>query len=371
MQMKTEISKIIEAGLEKNPEKVRSYANLLSEKLMASGEEKFGEKIRSIINNKAVHPVYLDEFMSKPADKESKIAMVEVLLETEKKEMIFDKSTQDKVDEYISFLTKKDKLISMGIDLPESLLLYGPPGCGKTSVAEYISYRSNLPLVTAKLDGIISSMLGSTAKNIGRIFEYAEKRPCILFLDEFDAIAKARNDSQEVGELKRVVNSLLQNIDSFNKNSILIAATNHSELLDPAVWRRFSNTIEIPLPEKENIIKLLKVYLAPMENSFLNDANKLNIIAENLNGTSPSFINTLCFSSIKRAVIKEEKLLSFSTFMYQIYVSKNMKPKSEDLVYFLNTNGVSQANIATELNLSMRIVKKMLNSFKEGDLDER
>ena len=371
MQMKTEISKIIEAGLDKNTEKVRTYANHLSEKLMNSGEEKFAEKIKDIINNKAIHPVHLDEFMSKPTDKDSKIAMVEVLLETEKKEIIFDKLTQGKVDEYISFLTKKDTLISMGVELPESLLLYGPPGCGKTSVAEYIAHRSNLPLVTARLDGIISSMLGSTAKNIGRIFEYAEKRPCILFLDEFDAIAKARNDSHEVGELKRVVNSLLQNIDAFNKNSILIAATNHADLLDPAVWRRFSNTIEIPLPEKEEIIKLLKVYLTPMENSFLNDANKINIIAENLSETSPSFINTICFSSIKRAVIRNEMTLSFSTIMYQIYVSKNMKPKLEDLVYFLNTNGVSQANIANELNISIRIVKKMLNLIKEGELNER
>lgn len=366
MQMKTEITKIIEAGLQRDTEKVKSYANLLSDKLSKEGEEKLAEKIRTLIKNKSVHPVYLDEFMSKPADKESKLDMVDVLVETEAKEMIFNKLTQDKVDEYINFLTKKDKLLEIGIDLPESLLLYGPPGCGKTSIAEYIANKSNLPLVTAKLDGLISSMLGSTAKNIGKIFDYAEKRPCILFLDEFDAIAKARNDSHEVGELKRVVNSLLQNIDKFNKNSVLIAATNHPELLDQAIWRRFSNTIEIPLPEKNEIISLLEVYLKPLENYLLTDPRKVEIISNNLLGESPSFINTLCYNAIKRAVLREEKILSFSTFMYQLYVSKNMHSNVESLVLFLNSNGVVQLQIASEVGISIRQVRNIISKNKEG-----
>lgn len=370
MQMKTEISKIIEAGLQRNPEKVKSYATLMVEKLKEEGEEKYAEKISNMIKNMTVHPVYLDEFMSKPLDKESKLDMVEVKVETEEKEMVFNKLTQDKIDEYIKFLTKKDKLLSLGIDLPESLLLYGPPGCGKTSIAEYIAHKSNLPLVTARLDGVISSMLGSTAKNIGKVFEYAEKRPCILFLDEFDAIAKARNDSNEVGELKRVVNSLLQNIDSFNKNSVLIAATNHPALLDDAVWRRFTNTIEVPIPEKEEITGLLKIYLKPIENNFLKDSKKIEIITNNLVGYSPSFVHTVCFSSIKRSVIREEDVLNFSTFMYQLYVSKNMKSNTEDLVLFLNNNGVSQLQIASELGISTRRIKNIIHS-KEGATVER
>ena len=109
----------------------------------------------------------------------------------------------------------------------------------------------------ARLDTLISSLLGNTAKNIHKIFEYAKKQPCVLFLDEFDAIAKARDDQHELGELKRVVNSLLQNMDEYCQNGILVAATNHHELLDSAIWRRFQTVIEMPKPELSEIGKMI------------------------------------------------------------------------------------------------------------------
>ena len=100
-------------------------------------------------------------------------------------------------------------------------------------------------------------LLGSTAKNIRKIFDYASRRECILFLDEFDVIAKLRDDKNELGELKRVVNSLIQNIDAFSNDSILIAATNHHELLDPAIWRRFTTIVSLEKPQKGEIERLL------------------------------------------------------------------------------------------------------------------
>lgn len=118
-----------------------------------------------------------------------------------------------------------------------------------------------MPLVVARFDAIVSSLLGNTAKNIRKIFDFADHKPCILFLDEFDAIAKARDDQYELGELKRVINSLLQNIDSFAKQNILIAATNHPELLDKAIWRRFNTVIEIGVPQDEELVRLLKTFV--------------------------------------------------------------------------------------------------------------
>jgi len=100
----------------------------------------------------------------------------------------------------------------------------------------------------ARLDGLISSYLGSTAKNIRALFDFAAKTPCVLFLDEFDAIAKVRSDAQEMGELKRVVNSFLQNLDTLGRQSIVLAATNHETLLDAAVWRRFTYRLALTLP---------------------------------------------------------------------------------------------------------------------------
>ncbi|MBV3966614.1 ATP-binding protein, partial [Bacteroides fragilis] len=107
-----------------------------------------------------------------------------------------------------------------GLNIRKSLLLYGAPGCGKTSIAHYISEKTGLPLVVSRLDAIVSSLLGSTAKNLSRIFSYVNSMPCILLLDEFDALAKARDDNHELGELKRVINSLLQNIDSMSPSTV-------------------------------------------------------------------------------------------------------------------------------------------------------
>ncbi|MED1002603.1 ATP-binding protein [Bacillus mobilis] len=361
--MRTEILKIIEGGLERNPEKVKSYASLISEKLQEQGEEKFAKRIKNLLNNKSAHPVYLDEFIARPMDQDSSLDMVEVSMTGQfLEELILPEITKLKIENYIKSLQARDQFLALGLDIPESLLLYGPPGCGKTSIAHYISEQTGLPLVTAKLDGLISSLLGSTAKNIRRVFEYAQERPCILFLDEFDAIAKARNDEHEVGELKRVVNSLLQNIDKFNTNSILIAATNHQQLLDPAVWRRFSNIIEIPKPSQSEIEKLLTANLRMAKADFFRDRKKLDIIIKMLEGLSPAEIKAICFNSVKRSVLKEEDQISYATFLCEIYLSKGNHNDYNALVVFLNRNGVSQVNISKTLGISQRQVRNVLDS---------
>ncbi|MEC3814153.1 AAA family ATPase [Bacillus safensis] len=366
--MKTEILKIIEGGLEKNPEKVRSYAKLVSEKLQSQGEDKFAERILNILNNKGAHPVFLDEFMAKPVDTDSRLDMVEITMPDDfSEELILPNTTKIKLESYIQNIKKRDKFIDLGLNLPESLLLYGPPGCGKTSIAHYISKQIGLPLVTAKLDGLVSSLLGSTAKNIRKIFEYAQARPCILFLDEFDAIAKARNDEHEVGELKRVVNSLLQNIDKFNKNSILIAATNHEKLLDPAVWRRFSNTIEVPKPSQTEILELLELFTLNMVNNFTNDTKKVGVLTKLLEGISPSEIKVICINAMRRSVLADENTLSYSNLLYQIHLSRSLPLDQVSLVRFLNENGVSQIDVSKTLGISQRQVRNILNNKGEDD----
>ncbi|WP_251136143.1 AAA family ATPase [Exiguobacterium sp. S90] len=372
--MRTEILKIIEGGLERNSEKVRSYAKLISEKLIDQGEEKFATRILNLVESKSEnsHPVYLDEFIKKPVDNDSRLDMVDVTLVSELlDEIILPKFTKNKIDNYVDALKAKDKFIELGINLPESLLLYGPPGCGKTSVAHYISKQTGLPLVTAKLDGLISSLLGSTAKNIRKIFEYAQERPCILFLDEFDAVAKARDDGHEVGELKRVVNSLLQNIDKFNSNSILIAATNHQDLLDHAVWRRFSTIIEIPKPTKEEINILLINNLKVINTDFLKDKKKREVIIELLLGFSPAEIKSICINSIKQSVLKGENHISYSSFLFHLHLSISPSTNQEEIAIFLNNYGVSQVSISKALEISQRQVRNILEMREDDNKNEK
>ncbi len=361
--MYTEIIKIIEGGLDKDKEKVINYSNLLAQKLSEQGEKKMAEKIQKLITSKSVHPVYLDELISTPVDQETRMSIVDVSMNypVEENSIVLPESIKLKLEDFIESIKYKEQMQKMGLDLISTLLLYGPPGCGKTTIAHYLSNRIQMPLVTARLDTMISSLLGNTAKNIRMIFDFAKRKPCILFLDEFDAIAKARDDQHELGELKRVVNSLLQNIDEFSKDNILIAATNHQNLLDDAIWRRFTSIIEIPKPLSEDIIKLIKMFFKDISWDFENDLKKADTGAKLLENLSPSDIKNICYNAIKKCVISGENAVSFHDFIYEVYLYKTHSTFSQkDIVKFLNDSGVSQANIAKTIKISLRQVRNFL-----------
>src|ERR1700733_11402427 len=135
----------------------------------------------------------------------------------------------------------------------KSALFVGPPGVGKTLAARWIAKKLNRPLIVLDLSAVMSSFLGRTGNNVRNVLDYAKGVECIFLLDEFDAIAKRRDDAVEVGELKRLVTVLLQEIDEWPSSGILIAATNHPELLDPAVWRRFDLIVKFPMPAEDQL----------------------------------------------------------------------------------------------------------------------
>jgi len=149
-------------------------------------------------------------------------------------------------------------------------LLVGPPGCGKTATAEALADELGWQLATVNLPAMVSSFLGDTAKNLAAVFETASTAELVVLCDEFDAIAKTRSDDTEHGELHRVVTSFLQLIDRFVGPSIVIAASNHPELLDSAVWRRFDEVVRLDLPSVHEIRSLIRLKLraVPRERGF-------------------------------------------------------------------------------------------------------
>lgn len=201
-----------------------------------------------------------------PVDKETAAPLVRIVFPEDKKEAapILNKELEAAINDLLKEWERVDELAAIGVQPNMRCLIYGAPGVGKTLLARFIAQRLGLPLVEARLDGLVSSFLGTTARNIGALFDFADRYRCILFLDEFDAIAKARDDNQEVGEIKRVVNTLLQSLDARSTHGFTLAATNHEHLLDAAVWRRFEARIEIPKPDSIGRESILTRFLEPV-----------------------------------------------------------------------------------------------------------
>lgn len=305
MKYSIEIGKIVEGALKYDPVKVINYTKQLVAKLEEDDEVRAANKFAKILaaqSEAALSVMGSHQDIAVPVDTESRTSLADVIFPSANHiDVILSNSNYKKLKSFILSYQNADKLNSLGLGVSNTLLLYGPPGCGKTKCAYLIAKELNLPLVLARLDSLISSYLGTTAKNIRTLFEFAQKMPCVLFLDEFDAIAKARDDSNELGELKRVVNSLLQNVDSMSKDSLLLAATNHQQLLDSAVWRRFEYKLEIELPDTNAIIRMIDLFLG---SASLDEKDKQEL-ASAMFGLSGANIEEIVKRSLRDAVIND------------------------------------------------------------------
>lgn len=174
--------------------------------------------------------------------------LVEVTPRTTLKDLILPAPVVRQCREIVEEHERADLLRSHGLEPRHRLLLVGPPGNGKTSLAEAVAHALMVPFVCVRYEGVIGSYLGETASRLRRVFDQVRTRQCVLFFDEFDTVGKERGDPQDTGEVKRVVSSLLLQIDDLPSYVIVATATNHAELLDRAVWRRFQLKVELPKP---------------------------------------------------------------------------------------------------------------------------
>ncbi|MFB9073177.1 AAA family ATPase [Citricoccus parietis] len=172
-------------------------------------------------------------------------------------DLVLDRSVAASLERLAHEVRNWPALDAAGLPRRNRLLLSGPPGCGKTSAVSGIAHELGRPLVTARVEGLISSYLGETAANLSNLFDFASTGSYVLFLDEFDSLGKMRGDTSDHGELRRVVNAVLQQIDTYSGPSLIVAATNHSQILDSALWRRFDSVIELGLPDSRQVSALL------------------------------------------------------------------------------------------------------------------
>lgn len=255
-----------------------------------------------------------------------------------------------------------EELLKLGVEPAKSCLIYGVPGTGKTSLAIWLAKQLDLPVVIARLDGLISSFLGTTARNVGALFTFANRYKCVLVLDEFDAVAKVRDDPNEVGEIKRVVNALLQNIDSRRFAGITIAITNHEQLLDPAIWRRFELQLRIPKPDFEGRLRIADKYLKPLEL----DERARKLLAWITDGFSGAEIEVFVNGYKKyRAITGDEPENIFPAFQYLLTVSGDKVRKEAHDLIMLDPPQIATALAAkSELSFSNADIAHLLNKDK-------
>ncbi len=288
-----ELFRIVNGALRLDIGKVRNYSSFLADKLEKAGEVTAAKRLRRLLEetDQTLKPVGVTS-RALPVDSESRFPLMERVEARgiEEAPLVLAEAQWDILKEFLSVAKSHAQLESHGVSTSLTFLLYGPPGCGKSRVARHIADELGLELYIVRLDGVISSYLGSTSKNIRGVFEFAARTPGVLFLDEFDAIAKLRGDEQEHGELKRVVNSFIQNLDALGSQSIVLAATNHAELLDRAIWRRFSYRLELSLPSLGERAALWEGSLSPIHCP----PRDMRLLADLSDGFSGSDIHEAC-----------------------------------------------------------------------------
>jgi len=204
------------------------------------------------------NPTRRSEVEGLPVDGDSRLPLVRIfeapVLDAEP---VYDERSWNALRQIVLERQRSADLAEAGIDPTRTALFTGLPGVGKTLAAMWIARELGRPLAILDLSAVMSSLLGRTGNNLRAVLDYARDNNCVLLLDELDAIAKRRDDSGEIGELKRLVTVLLQEIDEWPSSGLLLAATNHADLLDPAVWRRFEVVIDFPLPGAVDLEKVI------------------------------------------------------------------------------------------------------------------
>ena len=258
--------------------------------------------------------------------------------------------TLERMESNLQLLSKN------GLKPITTAIFQGPPGVGKSLAAKWLSKSLKLPLFTLDLTTIMSSYMGKTGNNIRKVLDFAKSKPCILFLDEIDAIAKSRSDNSDVGELKRIVTILLQELESWPEQGLLLAATNHVDLIDPALWRRFDLELTFRLPDSKNLDIAIKDYFAEDYKFF---EPWIPLIKLNLENSS--------YSLVKRKITYLRKLKLMNSNLNEELILKELLPdisrmtrqeKINIAVKLITTGSFTQSKIASMFNISRDTLRK-------------
>ncbi|TNE66618.1 MAG: AAA family ATPase [Rhodobacteraceae bacterium] len=370
---KSLISRLLEAAMSADYTSLRRVGNEFAKQLAKQNDHEGAKAVQAILRKRGV-PLQASGYAEAlPRDAASRLPLIEEG-QWPTTPVMLNGEPGATISQFIDDAKHIDLLSEKGVSARLGLLLYGPPGTGKSLLAGHVAASLGRPFYVARLDSLISSRLGETAKNIRGVFEYVPSKKAVLFLDEMDAIAKVRDDRHELGELKRVVNTVLQGLDSLTDDVVTIAATNHPHLLDPAIWRRFPYKAEISLPDRNVRESLWLHFLYEGEETRRDEARLLAQISDGLNGAD---IENIGLAARRRAILSgKEPALAKILLAVSGSRSGSARLISNDeldaqakrsLSSFLSDKGgISQAEIARIIGVSRQMVNKYLKEVNDG-----
>lgn len=292
-----------------------------------------------------------------PVDTDTRLQLIrhEIVVDLDH-EPIWSSEVRRQLDQIVAEHDRSSQLRSAGLSATRTALFTGPPGVGKTLAAKWLARSLKRPLLTLDLSAVMSSFLGRTGANVRHVLDYAKGVPCVLLLDEIDAMAKRRDDTQEIGELKRLVTVLLQEIDDWPSGGLLIAATNHAELLDPAVWRRFEMQVEFPLPSAPAVRDAVIAFLGQKHGL---TQEWISVLAELLAGTSFSDIERELMLCRRHAVLHDTPLTELLPSFVRRRIASQSKANKKEIAARLTTAGLSQRHVNDLTGLSRDTIRKI------------
>lgn len=365
------LTSLIEAALAADYTAVRRTGNRIV-KLLAEEDPEGAKVIQTLLRKKGI-PLQASGYSEAlPRDPASRLPLIEEG-NWPTTPIMLDEQIGHSISQFIEDARHIDFLTANGVSSRLAMLVFGPPGTGKSHLAGHIAAQLDRPFYIARLDSIISSRLGETAKNIREILEFVPAKNAVLFLDEIDAIAKVRDDKHELGELKRVVNTVLQGLDSLGDEVITIAATNHAHLLDPAIWRRFPYKVEMTLPSFDIRRDLWLHFLYLNAPSRKHDAETLALASAGLNGAD---IENISLAARRRELLQHGPI-DFTQLLSAVRASREGSPKlldgrpigvdeRKELAVMLNSAGIAITNIASALGLTRQTVHRYLKEQQNG-----
>lgn len=226
--------------------------------------------------------------------------------DTRLSQLVLDQECSEHISRAVQEYRQKDRLAQYALQPRRKLLLVGPPGTGKTLTAKVLATELQLPLYVLQFDGLISRYLGETAAKLRVVFNHIATSRAVYLFDEFDAIGSHRSNDNDVGEIRRVLNSFLQFFEEDSSESVIVCATNHPELLDKALFRRFDDIIEFRRPKAEQIIRFVKNRL------FMFDLDSVNLeeIAGSIEGLSYADLGQACDDAAKSSVLNNRSIVT-------------------------------------------------------------